>query len=404
MKDCILVLPATKSQIPLIQELKALNYDILCISPDENSPAFKYSNYHVIGDILDKDFCLETAKKYKVVAVMSDECDIAVPTVAYISEKLNLLSIGSDMARLYTDKYKMREYCSKKNFPYPDYKMCRNTEECIEFFNSLKSKKMIVKPLDSNSSRGVFTVTHTDEIEKIFKESIIYSKINKAVICEEYIEGPEFTIDGIVVNSKHYSLAISRKKHYDYNKNIACELFFSSYDSEVDYNLLRKQNDKYVNKTGLPFGLTHAEYKWNGKEFVLIEIGARGGGNFISSHIVPALYDIDSYKILLNSILGKINDDIKEVPKDREKCVVLKFFDVTCNGGRVIDIENVDLLSKNKDVLLYEFRFKKGDVIKKAESDSARVGFYIAQKNTRQELINFINKVDKIVKIKFDEV
>lgn len=172
----------------------------------------------------------------------------------------------------------------------------------------------------------------------------------------------------------------------------------------MDYNLLRKQNDKYVNKTGLPFGLTHAEYKWNGKEFVLIEIGARGGGNFISSHIVPALYDIDSYKILLNSILGKINDDIKEVPKDREKCVVLKFFDVTCNGGRVIDIENVDLLSKNKDVLLYEFRFKKGDVIKKAENDSARVGFYIAQKNTRQELINFINKVDKIVKIKFDEV
>lgn len=64
MKGCILVLPATNSQIPLIQELKALlNYVILCISPDENSLAFKYSSYRAIGDILDKYFCLEITKK-----------------------------------------------------------------------------------------------------------------------------------------------------------------------------------------------------------------------------------------------------------------------------------------------------------------------------------------------------
>ena len=38
---------------------------------------------------------------------------------------------------------------------------------------------------------------------------------------EEYIDGPEFTVDGIVMNNRHSSLAVAEKKHLP--KNLPCK-------------------------------------------------------------------------------------------------------------------------------------------------------------------------------------
>lgn len=405
MNERIMVIPGTLAQVSLINRIKEFNFDVVCVNPDENSPAFKYADICEIGDILDKKFCLEVAKRYSVIAVMSDECDIAMPTIAYISEELGLPTIGSNLTSLYTNKYLMRKFSEEEGFPFPQYTICNNVKEATDFFERLESKKMIMKPLDSNSSRGVFTIYSSEEIEIYFLKTMSFSKVEQAIICEEYIEGTEFTVDGIVINKKHYSLAISRKKHYEYNTNIAYELYFTSSDKDFDYNLLRKQNDLYVEKSKLPFGFTHAEYKYNGKEFVLIEIGARGGGNYISSHIVPRLTGVDNYKILIESVLGKKLDGntVNIDNKLNRKCAVLRFFDLDRSGGRVVKIEGEQYLRDTPEVILYQFRFEIGDYIYKAQNDSARIGFYIAVAETKDRLDDIITKIDEKVRIDLEE-
>lgn len=87
---------------------------------------------------------------------------------------------------------------------------------------------MIIKPLNSNSSRGVHTITSVKDLEETYKDAEKYTRGEDKVLCEEYIEGREFTVDGIAVDGKHYSLAVSKKKHFSYNKNIACRTVFSS--------------------------------------------------------------------------------------------------------------------------------------------------------------------------------
>ena len=84
-----------------------------------------------------------------------------------------------------------------------------------------------MKPLDSCSSRGVFTVFQKEDIGRLFSESLSFSKGERAVLAERYIRGTEFTVDGIKTPGKHYSLAVSEKKHFAHNPNIACDLFFS---------------------------------------------------------------------------------------------------------------------------------------------------------------------------------
>ena len=62
---------------------------------------------------------------------------------------------------------------------------------------------------------------------------------------------------------------------------------FSHTNKKYDYEKLARLNSDMVETMGLPFGITHAEYKYYNGEFYLIEIAARGGGTRISSDIVP---------------------------------------------------------------------------------------------------------------------
>lgn len=396
-KEKILIIPGSEAQIALLDKVRAAGYETICINPYKDSPGFQHADHYIQADILDKEKVLQVAKDYAVSAVLSDECDIAMPTVAYVGEQLGLCTISYSDAELYTDKFLMREFCREHGFFFPEYVKCRTIDEAVAFYDSLRNKKMIMKPLDSNSSRGVYTVSQKENIADHFAESLSYSKKEQAVICERYIDGTEFTVDGIVMNGKHYSLAISQKKHYEYNSNIAYELFFSYSNPDYDYDLLRKINDSYVEATNLKMGFTHAEYKCEDNRFYLIEIGARGGGNFISSHIVDKLVELDNYGILLKQSLGH-EEWVESFKCYQERCAVLEFFDIQ-KEGTVKEIKNEKFLSDSSHVIMYQFHFNIGEQIVKAINDSKRVGFYIAYCENRNELENLIKEIAEKVQI-----
>lgn len=398
-KKSILVLPGTYWQVPLVKKIREMGYHSVVINPQIGSPAFEYADRHIVSDIFAKENYITDIRKMQINAVLSDECDIATHLVAELADELHLVSQTQPMATLYSNKVKMREFLQSHNFPCPSFKICHSLEESLDFYQGL-GKLMIIKPIDSNSSHGVFTIRSEADLRRHYNETLSYSRTEQAIICEEYIEGTEFTVDGIKTEYGHICLAISEKKHYEYNENIAYELFFSHDNPNYDYDKLRLINDNFVNQSGLPFGLTHAEYKYRGGEYYLIEIGARGGGNLISAEIVPTLSGYDNYKALIKMALGEpVNERPAVLPSYRNRCAVLEFFDVPGKGGEVKAIYGEELLRNSKNVLAYRFNFKVGDTIQQAESDSARIGFYIAYAESRDELLALMERIKNEVKI-----
>lgn len=396
-KKKILILAGSRWQIPIVKKIKDMGHKALVLNPYENSPAFKYADGYEMIDILDREACLKYAKKNKVDAVLSEECDIAMPTVAYIAESMGLPSIGSDMAALYTNKLLMRDFCKRNGFRYPEYEKCFCIDDAKRFLKNI-SRKIIIKPLDSNSSRGVYTIENEQQLERFFDESISYSKTEKCVIAERYIEGTEFTVDGISTQDNHYSLAISEKKHYEYNKNVANELFFSHDNPNYDYEKLREVNNAFVKCSGLGCALTHAEYKYEAGEFYLIEIAARGGGNLISSDIVPIMSGVDNYKYLINASIGEENREKFEInPAFIERAAVLKFLDIPKTSGTVEKICGMNFVTGCDNIVKWDVYYKEGEKIVRAENDSQRVGFYIAFDNS----VNSLKKLMKETEEKF---
>lgn len=391
----VLILPGSRWQEPLLHKAREMGHRALVVSPEQDPACRKNADGFLRSDIFDVERIVNFCRMQNVEAVVSDECDIAMPVVAELGETLGLCTMSRETAKLYTDKFLMREFCKEHNLKCPEYRRCQNVDDAVALLKELE-RPIVIKPLDSNASHGVFTVHDEEGVRRHFGEAMSYSRREKVVLAERYIKGTEFTIDGIKTPERHFTLAVSEKKHFRHNANIANELFFTHRNERFDYDELRRTNDRFVLESGLGYGFTHAEYKCEGGEYYLIEIGARGGGNEISSLITQHMSGYDTYRYLVDCALGKSYEkDFSIRSEYMDRAAVLYFFQTPHGGGKVKAIHGEGFLKSTQGILDYALHFKVGDLIGDALNDSARIGFYIAGKENRNELDILMSEIER---------
>lgn len=384
-----MVIGGGKWQVPIIQKIKEMGHYVICSNLYEDSIGFEFADETFVANVLDKEKNLEIANKVKPDGIITDQSDIAVNTVAYISEKLGLKGVGTDVAELYTNKLRMREELNIKNLYHPRYKICATLEETTTFLKEI-NQSIIIKPLANQSSRGVFKINTLEELEKNFRETMECS-INNVILAEEYIAGFEFTAEGFKTKDRHYTLAISKKSHYENLPAVAKSLTYSNVFTEFSRKELEDINNQLFDR--LNFGITHVEYKYCNGRFYLIEAAIRGGGTKISSHIIPIVSGINVNELLIRSVLG---EDISGIQSNVQRnCAILKFFDF--HVGTVSQINGVEYLKNNSFVVDFDFEFKRGDTITSPNDDRSRVGYYIAYAPDENKLLNIVNEVDQRV-------
>lgn len=380
-KPVIMVVAGGNWQVPLIKKLRDLGAYVVNTNLYPDSIGFQYANVGLVADVKDIEENLKIAKYYQPDAILTDQSDIAVPTVAKLCEELGLPGIGYNIAMQFTNKVMMRDFCFKNNLPTPRYRCCQNESEVIDFIKEI-NKPVVIKPPDNQSSRGVQKIDDLASVHHAFIDAIRHTS-SKQVLVEEYIEGTELTVEGIKITEKHITLAISEKHHYEHNQMIANRLLFSRENKEIDFDKLIKQHDYMIEAMQLPFGLTHTEYKYHNENFYLIETAARGGGTKISSHIVPLLSGVDTYKVLLMLAMGEkiYVDSINYNYSNSEKTSVLHFFDF--EPGLVKKISGLEKARSLHGVIDLELNFKVGDMICQSSDDRSRHMHVIAYgKNT----------------------
>ena len=394
----VMILGGGENQIPLILRAKKLGYFIILCDFRNNVEGIKLSDVHYQVNTLDPSQLIEVGKKEHPQGIITNSEPVFM-SMAQTAEALGLRCMNMDSTILFKNKFLMREFCKTHNLLYPRYRRCTCLGEAVDFYNEVNGK-CIIKPLDNSASRGVYSISDVTDLNGLFEECLKCSSAeNHAIIIEEYITGTEFTVDGIMTPNGHRSLAISEKKHYAYNENVACQLLFDNQNENFDYEELRRVNDHLVDLTEISFGLTHAEYKYLNGKFYLIEIQARGGGNFIATDIVPFISGIDEYTEQLKWAVGdqvNVNFSYNSLS---ERCAVLHFFDIPGQKGIVKSIEGLDLMDRLGDQLIYHLNFKVGDYVREAKDDSARIGWYILKCASRKELDEKMQIIENNFKI-----
>ena len=319
-----MVLGGSDVQVPLISQVKARGYKTVVVSPSASEPGKRYADIGIEANVKDKDFILEKARELRIDGIITDQTDIAVRTVAYVAENMGLSGIGSETARLFTDKFLMREKCRECGIRTLKYKKVKSVSEAVEFFRKL-SAPMIMKPIDSQGSRGVVLIESEKDILENFEGSKEYSTAEE-VLLEEFVTGREFVVEGVALNYEFENLIIGDTYYFDIANVFSAKqrVFPTNADA-----LLKKKvldiNKKIITSFGLRQGITHSEFIMNGDDVILIETAARGGGVFISSDLISLSTGMCTEDFLINIALGE-QKQFPEICADKCACCYLAFY------------------------------------------------------------------------------
>lgn len=244
---------------------------------------------------------------------MTDQTDIPVPTVAYVAERMGLPGIGYECALNFTNKYKMRQLCEKVGVPVPKHFLAAAIDEAEEKADIL-GYPLILKPVDSQGSRGVAMVNGPQELAEKFHKAQNFSACN-LVILEEFFRGQEVVVQGIASDYKFRNLVIGDRYYFDLpDIFIPAQTIFPSIIGDELKEKIFNLNSLLINKFHPQFGITHSEYLVSAEsgEVRLVETAIRGGGVFISSDLVPLACGVNINELLIQLASGATNVSLEE--------------------------------------------------------------------------------------------
>lgn len=301
----ILILGAGEGQIPLITHAKNTGWHVIVASPKGNYPGFALADECFFMDVSNEKQVLEFAERHKINAIASDQTDISISTIQYVAQQLNLPCISCDDVNHFRYKSLMRQICQKHGIPTIPYCETTHIDDAISFFTSLSMPRAIIKPVDSQGSRGVTRIDSAANLPEAFDLAMKYSK-SKQVIIEQFIEGQEIEVDTVVYQNSIKGVLVGDVHNFvTTNKYSAYERIYPSQLPSDVQKCIFKINAQTINALGMHTGWTHGEYiVSNSGEVYLLEIGARGGGNYIGSDIVKTMLGVGTDEMALNTALG----------------------------------------------------------------------------------------------------
>ena len=111
MSKRILILGVGNAQLDLILLCRELNFTIYAISYKDEGIGRQFADHFEVIDILDIDTVLDFVKRHSIDLLYSVGSDIAMPTIAYVSEKLELtFYVDFKTAEMMQSKFKMRQF------------------------------------------------------------------------------------------------------------------------------------------------------------------------------------------------------------------------------------------------------------------------------------------------------
>lgn len=383
MQMRLLVLAAGILQVPVIKKAKEMGIYVIAADGDPNAVGLKYADKAIVVNITSEEDVLKVARKEHIDGVIHPCSEVSMNVMGRLNDELGLSGISREQAIRATNKHLMREAFEKGNAPSPKSMLTENAEDAWIHLQNDFSSDGILKPSRNSGSRGIAKVSRGMDKNDFIKayDIALNESRDKSVLIEQFIEGPEFSIEIIVWNGIVNVLTVTDKKTTGAPHFVELGHNQPSCFSAEDVETLKMAAIAGVKALGVSNCACHAEAKLMDGKAYLMEIGARLGGDFISTELTHLSTGIDMVAAAINVALG-IEPDLN--PKEDPKGVCIRYF---CpKPGKLVSISNTEILN-NPHVYLWKIYRKVGDIIPEVTSSLCRSGHVIVTEETPQKAI-----------------
>ncbi len=393
-----MVLAAGLLQIDVIEKAKSMGYYVLAVDGNPKAPGFNVADKAICADIVNEETMLKIARDEHVDGVIHPCSEVSMAVMGRINDELGLSGISREQAICATNKHLMRKAFEKGNAPSPKSILAQDAEDAWSRLQNEFDTDAILKPSRNSGSRGIAKVSRNmdkGDFIRAYDESLSESR-DHSVLIEQFIEGPEFSIEMIVWQGEIHVLTVTDKKTTGAPHFVELGHNQPSCFSDTDVETLKAAAVAGVRALGVNNCACHAEAKlMNGKAY-LMEVGARLGGDFISTELTHLSTGIDMVAAAIDVALG-VEPDLSA--KEEPKGVCIRYF---CpKPGKLVSILNTEVLN-NPHVYLWEIYPKEGDVIPAVTSSLCRSGHVIVTEKTPQKAIELAERL--IESVKFETI
>lgn len=366
----LMVLGASILQLPAIE--KAVELGLKVVALDMNPNAVGFSVPGVVKEVIstiDIEAAIEAAKKHKIDGVMTLATDMPMRTVAAVAKECGLVGVSEETAIKATDKSVMREALEVDSVPIPKFFKVTDKKEFKSAIENIEGAFM-VKPADSSGSRGILKVEDRTNIDSAYEYSRQFSH-NGIVVVEECMVGPEVSVETLAIGGRVHVIQITDKMTTGAPHFVEIG---HTQPTRLDCAEEIKEIAIAANKAvGIEDGPSHTEIIVTKDGPKIVEIGARLGGDCITTHLVPFSTGVNMVEACIRIALGEKPD----IEPTLHRGAAIRYFKQCV--GVVKSIEGIEAAENMPGIQQISIVHGVGEQITDITDSGSRMGFMIAQ-------------------------
>ena len=326
-------------------------------------------------------------EKYGIDAIVTAATDKPLVMMARMAEKYGFPFYSVETAQWSTDKFQMKHRFELGDVPHAQGRPISKVEEAEGLVFPV-----IVKPRDNSGSRGVKLCRDKNELQISIDEALENSKLD-TVLVEEFIEGPEYSIESLHHDGKSEVIQFTEKKTTEFPHNVELGHIQPANISEENQQKIREIVDKIGAALHFENCPSHTELKINERGIFVIETSPRLGGDYITSTLTPLSTDVNLEDELLKISLG---ESINPHPKAVQYSGV-RFFSFE-EGSVIKHTPNEEFVKGWPHVVDFSFNLKEGEKVNRITSSLNRYGHLILTAGNRESIEDAFGKYEKTIK------
>lgn len=301
----VMILGAGVMQLPAIRIARDQGWRVAAADADASAPGAALVDEFLHVDLKDRDALEAAARRLResggLDGVFTAGTDFSA-NVAWVAARLGLPGIPYEVALDASHKGRMRARFEAAGVPSPRFVTVGSDED-----PTLAAERvgfpLVVKPVDNMGARGCRLVTAAREYGPAIAEALRSSRSGRAIV-EEYVEGPEFSLDAIVHGDRVELCGVA-------DRHIAFAPFFvelghtmpSAYPPDAIAEVVRVF-ELGVRALGLGPGAAKGDIKLGKRGAVVGEIAARLSGGYMSGWTYPYASGVDPTLAALRVAVG----------------------------------------------------------------------------------------------------
>lgn len=376
-----IIIGGSKSHLPFIEAARKLGYSTVVFDQNPDCPGAQEADFFSPISTHDLDSISTTIKKLnryhttKGIITYSSSSEPLLIT-AKLCEMLYLPSFSVESVELAIDKTKMKKQFIHSNVPTPSFRTVSSLKEAKDAI-CLISPPWIIKPrTGSQGSSGLSLLRDANNLEECYNSASRISS-DGCVLIEQYYEGHEFSVDGIVIDQKPTILAVSQKYNLGAEKNFTISGFAT--DPILDKDI----NKKAITEVALS---AVKAMKINNSYFS-VDVRLTDHGPFVlecgvllDAKIDRLLYfaGVDVYELICKVASG---ENINLMLTELHKSYALKFMFASKQGKLKIEHRSDTNTNINNNRTLIEWERYDGELVCFPKSIADTIGWVITEGN-----------------------